>query len=229
MNIIETIAPISIDKLKEYFNDKEKIFLIDYDKSTLKNEKFLVYLSNLDLPCDLKFNNNDKDHLSLLIDYLKTKHIVSIPSLEQEALNVFLEMKGVENFGYAEFIEVHKEELQKILQLLESISLFNFYCVNSDTFKKDIESREHKSCDDLGHNFVNFFKYRDFNLLFENIKSAELFFYEDFFKEYMFKGKNLYYYWANDNNPLFLMTWGIANGLAEKYFEQGTESNVTPV
>ena len=161
MNIIETIAPISIDKLKEYFNDKEKIFLIDYDNSTLKNEKFLVYLSNLDLPCDLKFNNNDEDHLSLLIDYLKTKHIVSIPSLEQEALNVFLEMKGVENFGYAEFIEVHKEELQKILQLLESISLFNFYCVNSDTFKKDIESREHKSCDDLGHNFVNFFKYRD--------------------------------------------------------------------
>ena len=30
----------------------------------------------------------------------------------------------------------------------------------------------------------------------------------------MFKGKNLYSYWANDNNPLFLLTVSIANGTA---------------
>jgi len=229
MNIIETVAPIAIEKLKEYFNDKQKIFLVDYDNSNLKNEKFLIYLSNLDLPCDLIFDKNKEDHQNLLMNYLKTKNIISIPSLEKEFLNIFLEIKGISNFGYKDFIEKNKEELNKILKLLESMSLYNFYCVNSETFKKDIESKEHKSCDDLGYNFVNLFKYEDFNLLFENMKSNELFFYEDFFKEYMFKGKNLYYYWANNNNPLFLMTWGIANGLAEKYFKQGTELNVTPV
>lgn len=229
MNIIETSVPISIDKLKDYFNDKEKIFLIDYDNSTLKNEKFLIYLSNLDLPCDLHFDKSKEEHLSLLIDYLKSKNLVSIPSLEKESLCVFLQMKEIHDFGYKNFIEKNEEELNKILKLLESMSLYNFYCINSETFKKDVESREHKSCDDLGYNFVNLFKYDDFNLLFENTKSNELFFYEDFFKEYMFKGKNLYYYWANENNPLFLMTWGIANGLAEKNLTQGTESNVTPV
>lgn len=229
MNVIETIAPIAIDKLKEYFNDKEKIFLIDYDNSSLKKEKFLIYISNLDLPCDLNFDKTKEEHQTLLIDYLKSKNLVSIPSLEQEALNVFLEMKGIEDFGYAEFIQMHKEELNNILKLLQSMSLFNFYCVNSEIFKKDIESKEHKTCDNLGYNFVNLFKYGKFNLLFENIKSNELYFYEDFFKEYMFKGKNLYYYWANENNPLFLMTWGIANGLNEKHFKQGIELNVTPV
>ena len=25
----------------------------------------------------------------------------------------------------------------------------------------------------------------------------------------MFKGRNLYSFWANNNNPMFLITWGI--------------------
>ena len=29
----------------------------------------------------------------------------------------------------------------------------------------------------------------------------------------MFRGKNLYSYWANENNPLFLITFGISEGL----------------
>jgi hypothetical protein len=29
----------------------------------------------------------------------------------------------------------------------------------------------------------------------------------------MFKGKNMYAYWANENNPLFLLTYGIAEGV----------------
>jgi hypothetical protein len=28
----------------------------------------------------------------------------------------------------------------------------------------------------------------------------------------MFKGQNLYSFWANENNPMFLLTWGIAVG-----------------
>jgi hypothetical protein len=29
----------------------------------------------------------------------------------------------------------------------------------------------------------------------------------------MFKGKNMYSYWANENNPLFLLTYGVAEGI----------------
>ena len=29
----------------------------------------------------------------------------------------------------------------------------------------------------------------------------------------MFKGKNLYEYWATENNPLFLISFGISEGL----------------
>ena len=36
--------------------------------------------------------------------------------------------------------------------------------------------------------------------------------YTKYFKEYMFKGKSLFEYWANASNPLFLMTWAVAEG-----------------
>ena len=53
MNIIETIVPISIDNLKKYFTDKNTSFIIDYNNSSLKGNKFLTYISNLDVPCDV--------------------------------------------------------------------------------------------------------------------------------------------------------------------------------
>ena len=53
----------------------------------------------------------------------------------------------------------------------------------------------------------------------------------------MFKGSNLFEYWANENNPMFMLTQGIASGDADpvKYKQakqkdiEELEKNVTPV
>ena len=70
--IIETTAPIAIDELKKHFENNDVSYLIDYHKSELKGEKLLTYLSNLDLPCDLK--NWD---YSLLKDYFNSTSILN--------------------------------------------------------------------------------------------------------------------------------------------------------
>jgi hypothetical protein len=44
----------------------------------------------------------------------------------------------------------------------------------------------------------------------------------------MFKGQNLYSYWATENNPLFLITFGISNGL-QLTENKEEESNVAPI
>ena len=31
----------------------------------------------------------------------------------------------------------------------------------------------------------------------------------------MFKGKSMFSFWANENNPLFLLTYGISEGLVD--------------
>jgi hypothetical protein len=38
----------------------------------------------------------------------------------------------------------------------------------------------------------------------------------------MFKGKNLYSYWANPNNVLFLQTWSVASGERQKILDELT-------
>ena len=71
MSIIKTPAPIDITDLKKYFVDKETFFEIDYAASTIREEKLLVYISNLDLPCDIKVDNDD-DVLELVRCYLES-------------------------------------------------------------------------------------------------------------------------------------------------------------
>ena len=61
LNIKSTISntsifctvPIQTENLKKYFIDKTVNFQIDYSKSKLHTDKFLIYLSNLGVPVDL--------------------------------------------------------------------------------------------------------------------------------------------------------------------------------
>jgi len=231
MNTIETTVPISIENLKIYFADKDTKFLIDYDNSSLKGEKFLIYLSNLDLPCDVKFNYENTEHLELLKLYIKSKHLVNLPSLENEFLCLISEFKKLGEHGYKEFIKENEKELSEISSLIDSLTLYNFYCLNSDKFKDSVKNYGKKECDNLGINFVNLLKYPEFYSLYENIDGDSLSYYEDFFNEYIFKGKNLYHYWSNENNPIFLMTWGLSNPSInlDKYTTDIGKENASPV
>jgi hypothetical protein len=213
MNIIETPVPISIDNLKIYFKDKDTKFLLNYDDSQIKEEKFLIYISNLDLPANIIFDPSKEDHLKLLSIYLTTKNIVSLESLELAALQVCLDYKFKQEGIYSEFIKENESIIKEWLNLLESLTIYNFYCIKSKKFKEYVESFEVKDGGDIGHNFVNLLKYEQTNLLFENVEQKDIKFYKNIFNDYMFKGNNLYYYWANENNPLFLFTWKIVNDI----------------
>lgn len=231
MNTIETTVPISIDNLKIYFSDKNTNFLIDYDNSTLKEEKFLIYLSNLDLPCDVKFDHTKKEHLELLKIYLNSKHLVNLPSIENEVLCLLTEFKNLGEHGYKSFIEENKDSLKQLCSVLDSLTLYNFYCLNSEKFKEHVKTYDVKSSDGIGINFVNLLKYPEYYTLYEKVDQDSLFYYEDFFNEYMFKGKNLYHYWSNENNPIFLMTWGLSNPSIDltKYTSNIGKENASPV
>src|SRR6056300_539457 len=93
--IIETKAPIDIDDLKKHFTDKNVSYLIDYKKCELKGEKLLTYLSNLDLPCDLK--NADYD---LLKDYFHTSSLIKCNALEDMTIDVLHQYKNVDKNIY---------------------------------------------------------------------------------------------------------------------------------
>ena len=233
MSIIETPVPISILDLKKFFVDKSTVYHINYTDSSLKGTQLLTYLSNLDIPCDIIFKN-EVELMELMQSYISFTMLVNIPSLELGMIKILLEYNnGISN----EFIEANKDLLAQWLSKLNSLTLYNLYAVESDEFKKFVEEHPLDDTQSIeGINFVSLLKHPYFYTLYRNIKPETLKFYKSYFTEYMFKGKNMFSFWANENNPMFLLTYGISEGKikADEYIEAKKQtfqelSNASPV
>jgi len=207
--MINSIVPIELKDLKKYFEDKTESYLIDYENSTLKGAQFLTYLSNLDIPCDIK--NMDEE---LISEYLNTQMLVNIPKLEKEVIAVLFEHKGLTKTDkYKSVIEKNKEILDKWEGKLESLPLYNMSIVGEGAFSEFVESYPKDETEDVrGINFVSLLKHKEFYSYYQIPKESIVKNYTKYFKDYMFKGKSLFEYWATESNPLFLMTWAVAEG-----------------
>ena len=225
--IIETKAPIPIDELKKHFTNKDVSFLIDYKECELKGEKLLTYLSNLDLPCDLK--NVDYD---LVKDYFNSTSIVKCRELEEWAIDILHVYKNIDTQLYhgphSKFISENLEIVEKWVKKLDSLSLFNMYIVEDPKFKEYVEGHPKDETNDLeGVNIISILGNTRFFEYYGKVDEKNLTYYPKYFKEYMFRGKNLYEYWANENNPMFLLTWDTVRGNHKDYIK--AKENVSPI
>lgn len=215
MNIIETAAPIAIDYLKQYFTEKTTFFVVQYKDSQLKGAKLLTYLSNLNLPCDINMSGcSSEEAYELMFEYLHFRNIVNINSLEQAIINILYQHKGLTKEKYdAEFIDKNIDVIKQWESKLDSLTIYNMYTLSNKEFKQFSENFENDDTDDLtGINFVSLLKHPDLYLIYNNIDKDNLKFYTKYFNDYMFGGKSLYSYWAVEENPLFILTFGIASG-----------------
>jgi hypothetical protein len=211
MNTIKTSAPIAIEELKKYFEDKSTFYRINYADSKLKGSKLLTYLSNLDLPCDIDVDTESEEFKELLLDYLCHPLIVNIPTLELATIGLLHEIKGIASFGYSEFIKSNEEIINQWCSKLDSLTLYNLYVIESPELKEFVLTHpinEDKTI--VGINFVSLLKHEYFYKFFERIDQSKLQVYKNYYDQNMFKGNSLYSYWANENNPMFLLTKAIA-------------------
>jgi len=215
MKYIDTIAPIPIDSIKEYFKDKSVMFLIDYENSKLENKVFLTYLSNLDIPCDLKLDSlSSEKKLALLEAYLDIKNITNVPALNIMMAQVILHMIGTNPSTLFKtlsltteecnaFIEKNRLAIEKWLVFLDSTMVFLIYSY------KDLNDKikVHESfpiIDDenfVGLNVINLLKIPAFlELYFAAEKPVALYYFKQHFETYMFKGKSFFEYYNNESN-----------------------------
>jgi hypothetical protein len=237
MNILNVSAPIAIEDLKKYFTDKTTFYNINYAESKLRGSKLITYLSNLDLPVDIEINVSDDEKYQLIKDYMNSPMLVNIESLEFAVMSVVEEAKGLGKYGHKQFIEQNEELINKWISKLDSLTLYNMFIINSEETKQFADSFPLDETQDItGVNFISLLKHPEFYSLYRKIDQSKLKFYKSYFNEYMFKGKNMYSFWANPNNPLFLLTFGIGSGevTTEEYLNAKTQSiqgmqNVTPI
>lgn len=229
MNVIETTAPISIEDLKKHFTDKSCVYFIDYKNSKLQGKTLLVYISNLDISCDLNLSGLSVKELSELFrEYLHFEMICNIPVLEQIAIKTIQYKKQIENCSNMSiFVEGNEDILNTWISKLDSLTLYNMTITGSEEFKSYVESfPENDTTSVEGINFVSLLKHENFYSTYEKIDSDSLQNYTNYFNNYMFKGNNLYSYWANENNPLFLLTFAISQGVinTDEYVKAKTDS-----
>lgn len=210
MKIINTTAPISIDNLKEFFVDKSIVFNIDYEASIIKGQKLITYLSNLDIPADLSIST-EESFVEIIKEYLLAPSLVTIPLLEKSVIELLLAYKNNTLSDIERLIVTEcEDEIKSWLKKLSSLTLYNMYIIQDETVQAWIESFPVNETDSMqGVNFISLLKHEELFELFQYIEESDLEFYPKYFQEYMFKGNNLFAYWANKDNPLFLLTWGV--------------------
>ena len=218
MKIIETIAPISIENLKQYFIDNETFFLIDYGNSSLKGNKLLTYLSNLEIPCDIKFSNDDELY-ELLKEYFNSQMLLSVDVLEKKALEILFQYKYEQessNEKNEKFIEENTYIIAKWISMVESLTIYNMHIIKKEDVQQFVKQFPIRENDDLkGINFVSLLKHESFYELLSKIDIRNLLYYKEYFENNIFKGKNLFEYWSNEKNPLFLLTFGYTENIIE--------------
>jgi hypothetical protein len=95
------------------------------------------------------------------------------------------------------------------------------YIIDVPEYKQFVTDHPLDATDSLvGVNFVSLLKHEELYELYQTIETSKMKYYKTYFDEYIFKGKNLYSYWANENNPMFLLTFSIAEGdiTSDEYF-----------
>lgn len=227
-NVKKTIAPLSVDLIKEYFSNKELFFIIDYSESKIKERVLLTYLANLNLPCDIHFSEDvtSEDILSLLKAYMSSKTINDVRCLNSLTAIVLFRAKGAidpSNIDIPylnieevdEFIEANSDLINRWVTFLDSTIYFLIYSSTELREAMNIEESLEKieDPDYIGLNVVNLFKIPGF---YNNYLSCEVLtepkFFTAQFKEPMFKGSTFIKYFDTEENIMIPILLGLIDG-----------------
>lgn len=225
-NIRKVTVPLEIDAIKEFFENKELFFVVDYSQSKVKGNMFLTYLSNLDLPCEIMLTGSStEDKYELLRIYMETRNLSSSDVLRLNAADIILTYKGVDTSEMfnnpaftpeekAGFIEKHKDLIRKWDQFLYSslVYLIKSFPALNEVLKVETQFREVNDNNFVGLNVVNLFSIPGFTeFYFATKPQEELCYFKPQFEEYMFKGKNFFNYFNCEENTMMLLLQALLN------------------
>ena len=207
--------PLTDEELLEFVENQDKVFDIEITNDEFDNKTSLIYISNLNIKCNCLFNDSNKK-LDFIKEYLLSNRIVSIENVEKMLLKIILisigyKLKDFESDITEEecekFIKDNEELISKLQTFLDSLVIYGISTYVQEDKKKDF-MKDIETIDDaeyIGLNVVNLLKYQElsFYYVFRNI--GEQYNFVKQFNDYIFDGKNLFYYFNNDNNMLIKM------------------------
>lgn len=119
---VATPVPLAMEQIRNLYENRDKIhFLLDYDKSELKNEGFLFYVGNLEIPGDVNLNIKTEDKLSLLREYMQLPNLIQLNTLNLATMQVVLRRKGFDMTGMFDVVALFDEEIDRFISENEEL------------------------------------------------------------------------------------------------------------
>lgn len=229
-NVRETVVPIPTDLIREYFTNKGLYYLIDYRESKLKGGAFLTYLTNLNVPADIRFSAplEYEEYAELMKAYMDQRSVIGCPLLHVMAAELLLFAKGLvyERSPYMtpvpdtsfliRFIGENMEQIGKWLHFIDSTHVFALSAIKvlnghykPKEFFENIDDKEY-----VGSNIAQLYRIPEFIAYYFAIEGAEykLSYFTQQYEEYMFKNERLAKYFRSPHNFSALMFEHIAQG-----------------
>jgi hypothetical protein len=229
-NVRETVVPIPTDLIREFFTNKGLYYLIDYRESKLKGGAFLTYLTNLNVPADLRFSAvlEYEEYAELMKAYMDQRSVINCPLLHVMAAELLLFAKGLphERSPYVtpvpkasfliRFIDENKEQIGKWLHFIDSTQVFALSAIKvlngyykPKEFFENIDDKEY-----VGSNIAQLYRIPEFIAYYFALEGAEykLSYFTQQYEEYMFKNERLAKYFRSPHNFSALMFEHIAQG-----------------
>lgn len=205
--IIETTAPIPAQLLRRKFTENVE-FHIDYSAGKYRGKPLINYLANLNIKVRFKLTDRN-DALALVKDYLNHPGMAKIDDLIDIVMQLMLGLVGRPNkltFDPTQFAAENQAILMTWFRRIASLPAFAMW-VNPKVSKEAMQCIPVDEDASLpGINFVHLISHEMFPLLVEAIPQSAWNVNETFFKERLFSGNNLFYYFAIPENPLHIAT-----------------------
>ncbi|MNR87699.1 hypothetical protein D3C72_185980 [compost metagenome] len=217
--IIETPAPISMENLQKSFADDQLAFVIDYETSVLKGKQLLVYLSNLEIPCDIKISQNvtKEERFALIAEYMSFRNILGCASLALTVGTILTAAKDIDDFYHnvenpilnadeiIEFIMDNQIMVSKWVVFMDSMIVFTMLANQNYVKAFGSPAEKYENIDDdaaVGNNFIHLFDIPQFMELYFSVPGTRFYYFVKQFEDYMFAGQNLFFHFMKDTNPL---------------------------
>jgi hypothetical protein len=230
---IQCTAPIPMADVKRKFTEEVE-FVIDTVNSKFKGKTLLTYITNLEINARLNLTDKAVA-LDLVLAYMKATVCMFRPELEDIVIQMLLSLQGKENSCTLSNEELHAfaDENRAIFETwmrrLNAVPLYAEYCladredkleeVPDSDGEMDIVTRLDRHRADyvksfpvdedgslVGINYANLIQHPLFVLYLMGVGPEHYTYNEKLFNERrIFTGKNLFYYFAHVNNPVFIV------------------------
>ncbi len=213
--IKKVTLPLEVAELKHFIEKKDCFYVVDYHKSELKDGIFLNYISNLNLPAEVIFQNCPfEDKEALFRAYLTGRNLTTMDSLRLNIAQMLLQYRETSTDGLfdhlafdegerVDFIRRNLDLLSRWERFIESTIVFACFCCREFDLFAEIKDQVEEIDDArfVGSNIVGLFSVPSFmELFFAAGVRHKLTFFRPQFEEYMFKGKSLFdYYFCEEN------------------------------